>query len=164
MLTYWRIGALAHAAFFMATALLFVTPANACELICIKTENRYSGDLGGLAGADAKCAAEYPGFKFSRSASLVEGYAVSKSYGVPGITGGYTWGIQPPYTNILDGGGNFRFFGTAWAGGVINNCSDWTSTSNVIPGNAMGRQGSSTQLYVDIATCNHTLSLICCNM
>lgn len=71
---------------------------------CKRTTATYNGNLGGFAGADAKCAAEYPDYRFARDVSFVY-YAADER---------------------ADGLMNSRQFGFDAVGA---NCYNWTSTS-----------------------------------
>lgn len=117
--------------------------AQACQLMCFLTNTTYNGStIGGLSGADAKCAAEFSGFRFVRNGTI--------AYSLPSATSLATDLAQN--------------FGYAWvgssAGSTTNTCSNFTSTS----GNGPGLRGSSGALYSGTVGCGNSYPLLCCNM
>lgn len=124
----------------LATLAGAPAPAKACELICLKTKQTYDGNLGGLAGADAKCDAEYPGFRFARGSLDL--------YGIPGVGAATSQG--------------------SWMGNSSSSyadCSQWTSTAG--NGGYVTNSGGATyssQGYGGTALCTYKQPLICCNM
>jgi hypothetical protein len=96
----------------LALSLLLPVSANACAYKCFITNNTYDGNLGGLSGADAKCATEYPGFKFARNGSQV----VAQAQGTTIEGRIFQINTSSPY----------------------NNCSGWTSNSNTELGTPYG--------------------------
>ena len=144
-------------------AILYSAPANACQLVCMYTEASYQGDLGGLAGADAKCALQFPGFKFARSRHVLmnlSGLAGSvetqttytnQTYASPdGIA-------AAPTSSVSTSSPNAGAVPYAWTG--FNGCANWTSNSNFATGPINKLNGPN---YT--ATCNGNLPLLCCNM
>lgn len=117
-------------------------PAQACQLVCVLTTEVYNGNLGGQAGADAKCHAEYPGFKFARSGSILRN-----------ISGAAVTGTAP----------------LAWVGSSVakNNpaydCAAWSSNSNLHSG---ARVDISTNTLSEgpPVMCSGSLPLLCCNI
>lgn len=111
--------------------------------VCGTTRARYQGNLGGLAGADAKCAADYgTGWRMATPGNLAGGLG----YGVS-IYSASGWHHRP---------GSF-------------NCSDWSvNTAQVAghtgytgcnySGNTCGNVGSSSQDY-----CSSYYPILCCN-
>jgi hypothetical protein len=144
-------------------AILYSAPANACQLVCMYTEANHDGNLGGLAGADAKCALQFPGFKFARSrhvlmnisgaSGLVDTqttYTVS-TYGDPnGIAASPTSSSSTSYPSS-------SVSVHAWTG--FNGCVNWTSNSIVQSGPTNKWNGTD---YT--ATCQTPRPLLCCNM
>ena len=119
------------------------SPAVACQLVCVKTIQKYDGNLGGLAGADAKCAAEYPGFKFARNISFPANAIKSSHHSL-------LYGSRV-HSNV----------------GSTMNCSVWTSASNAQQGSTISWTDMSMgtlalqSIYVD---CRMLYPLACCNM
>jgi len=126
-------------------ALLGVAaPAHACELICVQTTQAYDGNLGGLAGADAKCAAEFPGFRFMRTPMNVLQVA-------GGTAGSYGGSGQIP---------------AAWTNEKTNNCGNWTSNSSGY-GTTIAAFLNSSASYSEARPnqwCSSPTPLWCCNM
>lgn len=132
------------ALFLLLTTLGLSSNAHACELICVQTLQTYTGDLGGFTGADAKCAAEFPGFKFMRAP-----YSMFK--------GGAAFVGGAAQTNL----------------GFVNavpNCNAWTNGST--GGSVMLRQirAAAGVDYPEIVSettsgsCSFPERLWCCNM
>ncbi len=101
---------------------------------CRTTTAKYQGNLGGLSGADAKCASEFgAGWIFSRK---VTPEAVAASF-----TGGMSW--QP-----VSG---------------MSNCINWSTNeppgTTAYQGPVFRQAAAIVQAY----NCNNTLSLTCCN-
>jgi hypothetical protein len=129
----------------LALMLLIAAPfgaANACQLVCMATSTKYDGNLGGIAGADAKCAAEYPGFKAARSWTIL---------------------ANVPNANTFA----YNTNGT-WAFGAdsVNNCSGWTSNSGwagsaIVNQNAWNTVGKTNSGGTDCSSKNY---ILCCNM
>ena len=128
--------------------LLNAAPAFSCQLVCVKTNQAYTGNLGGLAGADAKCAAEYPGFKFAREISFLANTVSNEGDAV----------------NLR---GRINVDSTA-------NCSNWTSDSAALEHyNVVYNQNANTydakqtfgfhRAYA-ATPCSSAEPIICCNM
>lgn len=142
---------------------LYAAPANACQLVCMYTEIAYEGDLGGLAGADAKCALQFPGFKFARSR-----HALMNLSGLAGSvetqttytnqTYAHPNGIAAaPISSISTSSPNASAIPHAWTG--FNGCINWTSNSAAQTGPINKLNGPGY-----FAPCNANLPLLCCNM
>lgn len=146
---------------FLALAMIGVASlsplsAQACQLMCFLTVTKYTGSqVGGLAGGDAKCAAEYSGFKFLRNSSM------------------YTMNVQPAsqanngiYNELSSNGGNSSPYTFAWVGDSGSahtssvSCTNFTSNSGSGP--IIGAYSSN--IYSAYAPCNIAAPLMCCNM
>lgn len=133
-------------------AMMVPIQAQACQLICTVTTATYTGNLGGLAGADAKCAAEFPGFKFMRSPTLAMMNLNSASLIAALQYAGVNSSINGSYRG-------------AWSGPaqnyVGNDCSVWTGTSG---NGSITAQYSGTNLVAYQSACSTAMPLMCCNM
>lgn len=89
----------------------WTSSANACELICLMTNTKYTGNLGGLSGADAKCAAEYPGFKFMRTPMAISRVAGTVASSAVDYSAVPVMGVHSAWTNGPNG---------------TNTCTNWT--------------------------------------
>lgn len=180
-----------HRSFFIiVAALLLAAPAaQACQLICMKTNQTYSGNLGGLSGADAKCALEFPGFKFARSTTIIAnlpngGTTVINSgspkiYAAVSSPGNAAGGAVVDVTTAVNAGGytnagsavngvaatptsassTIVSLGSAWAHGPGG--GDCATWSN----GTAGVQGPATQpASSSFPPCSTTMPLLCCNM
>lgn len=165
-----------HIILSAAMALLtmaYSLPSLACQTMCMRTRALHNGNLGGLAGADAKCNAEYPGFKAARSPDIV--------LNVSGANEG---------TDLAKG--STTLLKDTWDVGYVgNNCTNWTNGSNGALGassiacfdyqtwsdhdfdpgtpdtamtfNTCGATGQTGFKATSIA-CNNTKSILCCNV
>ncbi len=124
----------------VALALALPSLSWACDYKCFQTTARYEGNLGGISGADAKCATEYPGFKFARNA-----WMVAASMSTP---------MMPP---------------NAWLNHNSDNCTGWTTNSGNGISTPLFRQGSyaTPNSHVDVAPqsnpCSNSFPIWCCN-
>lgn len=157
-------------------ALVLLLPAHgamACQLVCMLTNQLYNGDLGGLAGADTKCDAEFKGFKFARSRSILANLAggspvtANRLYTYNAGLGKWV-GRDPDETNPV--GGSDEPTGVAVApypgvGGMagawvhgpgVVSCTNWTD-------NTFGQPGSITSPPLQ-ANCANPRPLLCCNL
>lgn len=152
---------------------LLILPAHgamACQLVCMVTNQPYAGDLGGLAGADTKCDAEFKGFKFARSLSVLAnlpGGAPSSGNRIYVHNSWHGWvGRDPNETNPVGGSDSNAAVGVspypgaslvsgAWVHGP-NHCINWSSASVAQQGRISGAP------YVE--ACNISRPLLCCNL
>ena len=119
---------------------------SACVL---QTAEKYTGDLmhqnhpgaDGVAGADAKCAAEFPGFKFARSHSVMLN-----------VANGSFAAIDGPWV--------------PWSGTFSTNCLNWTSADhNQNGGKAVFVPVAGGSAYgTQYEYCDAEKPLLCCNM
>ena len=174
-------------ALLLMLAILAAAPtAQACQLICQVTNATYTGNLGGLAGADAKCAAEFPGFKFPRSMSLPLNLGIASdggntARGLPFLPLVSTSSTQD---DAYWAGARYHRFNdvsytNGWVSGVYS-CNNWASSSTPSsnPGDpnywsnnggaikaSVGSTGVSLPLaHVVPESCANAHPLICCNM
>lgn len=129
-------------------------PANACQLVCMLTIAKYNGNLGGMAGANAKCNTEYPGFKFARSVAMLGALPNMNADSRP-----HAFFLGMPATGAwvsTDQGGN--------------SCMSWTDSGGVASGAVVKESGISLpegyRYYVDVGNvvCSNPQPLVCCNM
>lgn len=144
----------AHAALAVAAAVSFATPAIALHRICLKTVATYNGNLGGYAGADAKCDLEFPGFKFPGNyTTAIDAipYGQQYSYSDPLLP----YPVIYHETNIYNGNSN------PWAGWTGNSlwCSNYTSSS---PSEAGGIINLENRQIAGVY-CSDIRPLVCCN-
>lgn len=143
---------------FIGAAMLVSSHAQACQLICVTTNTSYTGDLGGIAGADAKCAAEFPGFRFARNRSLLANtIAASASNLRLNQLAGYSSVTNAFLTAAA-------FTGDAWIGHANINCSGWTSSSSGGGATSAFRSVGSSDPNWQNALCSDALPITCCNM
>jgi hypothetical protein len=152
---------------------LLILPAHAtmaCQLVCMVTNQTYSGNLGGLGGADAICDGEFKGFKFARSLSVLAnlpGGAPSSGNRiyVHNTVNGWV-GRDPDETNPPGGSDSNGAVGVspypgaslvagAWVHGP-NHCTNWSSAAFGDFGRISGAPYSSR--------CNAARPLLCCNL
>ncbi len=126
----------------LALSLLLPSISQACDYKCFRTSTRYNGNLGGLAGADAKCAAEFgPSFQFARNTSYIAAARMMMELG-SGFY--YSWvGLTP------DSG---------------STCGNWLSSASDYIGNvATTSYNGSEVISFSNRDCNTMLPLWCCN-
>jgi len=108
------------------------------------TAATYNPNLGGIAGADGKCAAEYPGYHFCQDSEV-------KNFGKKGclpISGQY--GEE-----------------AGWIDSAADNCMDWTSSSATISSSLSSLIGGSWHLdnaggIQTKGICNNRISALAC--
>jgi len=100
---------------------------------CFLTQAKYTGNLGGVAGANQKCAQELPGAVFATSVKW-EGHAP----GVSATIGG-------------------------WIQGGAYNCSDWSSSSSAEDGGFIKNTSSDIWGISYSANCSIQKHIACCN-
>jgi hypothetical protein len=116
-----------------------------------KTSSTYTGNLGGVSGANAKCAAECgTGYEFSPVA-----------YKDTSNTGFFFWYDHPVsaedsphlhYATLNCGGTNY-----AWYNGISNACNSWSSTSGTGPSFVL----VACRHYGSSMSCDHSFRLLC---
>jgi hypothetical protein len=124
----------------LAASLLLAAPAQSqgCQLTCLMTSTLYNGNLGGLAGADAKCNLEFPGWKFARNISYLGAVNI-----IPAMD-------QPPHYGFV--------------GGYEAPCTSWTSTSGATASYARNGETTFGIWNQDIGLpCNSLAPIWCCN-
>lgn len=153
------------------------------DRVVFVTSTTYNGNLGGISGADAKCAVRaaaaslggiYKAFASISSISMknrfpVKGADVVRNRAGQTVATGSTLWINSGVTNAVgyDEFGNSRS-GNVWTGTsdfgaqLGYNCSNWTTSSSSLYG-AMGNSGQTNNYwtYMSSYNCNNSLSIYC---
>lgn len=124
---------------------------------CTSTTTAYSGSLGGQAGADAKCQAEF-GSEYYFSQNTFFPLKAASSLNLSNSSTFF----------FLNATGYPSVAATAWAGtrqdgAVSSNCSNWSTGSSAANGGVLQINNNSPyNIYPQQIACNTTVPLICC--
>jgi hypothetical protein len=157
----------------VSLASLFISlPAQACQLVCIRTTAAFQGNFASTypnmqAAADDKCHQEYPGFKAARSHDVLYNIPAG-SDSVNGISSlsQNTWRLKA--TNNCT-----NFTALAGNGTVVKPCVDYQASGDwdgdpmtpdtLAAFNTCGPLGTTGFGTINV-TCNTPQQILCCNM
>jgi hypothetical protein len=127
--------------------------AGAATLVCAVTEATYTGDLGGISGANEKCDAEFPGFRFARYGMRANNYVWLPAYELYG-----GWIHMPSasnyYNNCGGWGENVGWRGEMWGYDGFGWFFDGGKGMDVPLG---------SREFAEVS-CSNMFGIVCCNM
>ena len=143
-------------------------PAQACQLICVRTQASYNGNLGGMTGANAKCHAEFPGFKAAKGTDVL--FSILPE---GGDLWDNIWNLAPSsgshcsnWTSTSGSGAVSQYCYNKYGGSSFNGTSYIPTFTNSCTGEATGDENRAPSKLVRGASdsCNNPKRLLCCNI